>query len=78
MEVETERPPELRGPRVSDTHLKAWHVLYQQAYGGGQEDTLATAYKSAVGMFPGKFVSRDRVRELCAGRKIGRKSTKQS
>lgn len=67
-------PPIKRAP-VSDEHLRLWHELYQQVYQGSQ-DTLATAYKSAVGMFPGKFVSRDRVRKLCAGRKIGRKSSR--
>jgi hypothetical protein len=72
-EIEPQLP--IRGPPVSDEHLRLWHALYQQVYQGSQ-DTLATAYKSAVGMFPGKFVSRDRVRKLCAGRKIGRKSSR--
>jgi len=61
-----------KGPPVSDDHLRGWLELYRKAYQGPQ-DTLATAHKSAVGMFPGKFVARDRVRHLCGGRKVGRK-----
>ena len=70
---QTNEPETQKGPSVSDEHLRAWFELYQKAYQGSQ-DTLANAHQSAVGMFPGKFVSRERVRQLCAGRKPGRKA----
>lgn len=65
--------PAAKGPPVSDELLRAWYELYCRAY-QGPADTLENACKSACGMFPGKFVSRDRVRKLCGGRKRGRKS----
>jgi hypothetical protein len=65
--------PEAKAPSVSDQLLKEWYELYQKAY-QGSADTLQKALESARGMFPGKFVSRDRVRKLCEGRKRGRKS----
>jgi hypothetical protein len=68
-----EMEPESKGPPVSDDHLKAWFELYRRAY-TGPADTMANALKSARGMFPGKFVSRDRVRDLAGGRTPGRKS----
>lgn len=67
-----EGPEVLRGPRVPDPLLRAWHELYSKAYTGA-EDTLANAEASARGMFPGKHVARDRIRELIKGRKRGRK-----
>jgi hypothetical protein len=62
-----------KGPPVSDAHLLLWYDVYREVYIGAT-DTLANAQASATGMFPGKFVSRDRVRNLCSGRKRGRKS----
>ena len=69
--IETSSPDE-KGPPVAEAHLAAWYEVYKQAYNSA-DDTLPRALESARGMFPGKFVSRDRVRELCAGRKAGRK-----
>jgi hypothetical protein len=70
-----QEPPALgKGPPVSDALLKEWYELYRRAYGGQPEDTLPNAWKSAQGMFPGKSVSRDRVRALAGGRKVGRKT----
>jgi hypothetical protein len=65
--------PEAKGPPVSPAALEAWCTAYQLAY-QGPEDTLAKAYDSAEGMFPGKFVARQRIRDLLKGRKRGRKS----
>lgn len=67
-----ETPEPNRGQPVSEALLSGWYALYCQAY-QGPADTLENALQSARGMFPGKFVSRDRVRALCAGRKRGRK-----
>jgi hypothetical protein len=64
--------PKPKGPAVSPKALEAWYVAYQLAY-QGKEDTLAKAYSSAEGMFPDKFVSRQRIRDLVGGRKAGRK-----
>jgi hypothetical protein len=61
-----------KGPPVSEQHLKAWFDLYKQVYQGAA-DTEANALKSAAGMFPGKLVSRDRVRALRGAQKRGRK-----
>jgi hypothetical protein len=69
-----EAEPEQTGPPVAQIHLKAWYDLYRQAY-SGSADTEATALKSARGMFPGKSVSRDRVRALRGSQKRGRKPT---
>ena len=67
-------PEEERGSPVSKTDLEAWAAVYKQAYGGKPEDTLTNALASAKGMFPGKFVSREKVRALVGGdRKTGRK-----
>jgi hypothetical protein len=63
-------------PNVSEAALAAWHEAYQKAYGGTPEDKLATAFESAVGMFPGKFVSRQKIRDLVGGnRKPGPKGS---
>ena len=64
--------PDQKGPRVPDTLLKAWYEVYQQAYQGAA-DTEDTAVVSARGMFPGKSVARERVRELRGEQKRGRK-----
>jgi hypothetical protein len=64
--------PEEKGPPVSEELLKQWYAVYGRAY-HGSDDTLANAVDSARGMFPGKFVSRDRVRKLAGGRVRGRK-----
>jgi hypothetical protein len=60
-------------PPVSQAHLKVWFELYSQVYGESPQDTLPNAYQSARGMFPGRFVSRERVRDLAGGRTRGRK-----
>jgi hypothetical protein len=71
----TEEPePEQKGPPVAAEHLKAWFDLYQRVY-SGPNDTEANAVTSARGMFPGKSVSRERVRALRGSQKRGRKST---
>lgn len=63
-----------KGKPVSPEALKAWFDVYRKVYGGSADDTLENAHKSARGMFPGRFVSRDRVRELAGGRTPGRKA----
>ena len=80
--IEPEKPaqaveelePEQKGPSVSPDHLRAWFDLYQRVY-SGPADTEANALESARGMFPGKSVSRERVRELRGSQKRGRKSS---
>jgi hypothetical protein len=73
--AEVEAPePEQKGPAVSQDHLKAWFDLYQRAYSGSATDTEANAVASARGMFPGKSVSRERVRDLRGAQKRGRKA----
>jgi hypothetical protein len=74
-QAKTEPLPAVRGPGppVPDAVLRAWYELYRKAY-QGSADTLENALNSARGMFPGKFVSRERVRNLVGGRKRGRKS----
>jgi hypothetical protein len=67
-----------RGPPVSPDALKAWFDVYQKVYGNTPADTLDNALKSARGMFPGKFVARDRIRDLAGGRTPGRKARKDS
>jgi hypothetical protein len=59
-------------PRVSDHLLRKWHDLYKEAYPGSQ-DIEERAIASATGMFPGKSVSRQRVRDLRGAQKRGRK-----
>lgn len=65
-------PEVFRGDPVAVDHLKHWFELYRRVYTGSQ-DTEATALMSAQGMFPGKFVSRERVRALRGAQKVGRK-----
>jgi hypothetical protein len=64
-----EREP--KGPPVANDLLKAWYEVYKRAY-PGSADTEAAAIKSAQGMFPGKSVSRDKIRSLRGERPIGR------
>jgi hypothetical protein len=71
-ETTPEAEDEDRGPPVSEELLKQWYAVYRRAYYGAN-DTLANAIKSARGMFPGKFVSRDRIRKIAGGRVRGRK-----
>ena len=52
-------------PPVSDALLQMWFDVYRKAY-EGVEATEAEALESAEGMFPGKLVSRERVRKLLA------------
>src|ERR1700733_2153234 len=66
-----------KGPSVASDHLKAWFDLYQRVYIGA-EDTEEIALTSARGMFPGKSVSRDRVRELRGAQKRGRKASESA
>jgi hypothetical protein len=66
-----ESPPQ-KGPSVSDRDLQAWFEVYRSAYNGAA-DTEDNALASARGMFPGKSVSRDRVRELRGVQRRGRK-----
>ena len=85
MESTSAAPPEIAepaidadvtesGPPVSDAHLTAWGDLFKRVYGGTKQDTLRIAEASAKGMFPGKMVTRKRVRALFEARKPGRKS----
>lgn len=74
--AETEEAQADKGPPVSDEHLRAWHDLYRRAY-SGSVDTEEMALSSARGMFPGKSVSRERVRALRGRQRRGRKSTDQ-
>lgn len=61
-----------KGPPVSETHLRQWYALYRSVY-HGPGDTMEMALRSARGMFPGKFVSRDAICKLAGGRTRGRK-----
>lgn len=71
-----EQPEEERsiGPAVAADRLKEWAALFLKAYPEG-EITEDRALSSARGMFPGKSVTRLRVRELIPARKRGRKPT---
>jgi hypothetical protein len=59
-------------PPVSEDLLRDWYVLYRKAYTGAQ-DTEDNALKSALGTFPGKSVTRKRIRNLRGTQKVGRK-----
>lgn len=63
-----------KGPPVSTEHLNQWQQLYERAYGGTPQDTRANQLASARGMFPGKSISRERIRALFEARKPGRKT----
>jgi hypothetical protein len=64
--------PETKGPRVADAHLKAWFEFYKAVH-PPSEDTEDRALEFARQCFPGKSVSRDRVRELRGNVKRGPK-----
>jgi hypothetical protein len=68
---------EQKGPRLPDDLLRRWFELYQRAYQDTPQDTLVNARKSARGMFPGHSIARDRIDELCKGRKTGRKTSRK-
>lgn len=70
----TDRQPDLeqKGPRVSDAHLQAWFEFYKKVHSDA-EDTEDRALASARTNFPGKAVSRERVRELRGSRRRGPK-----
>lgn len=65
--------PETKGPSVSPAHLQAWFNLYREVY-KGKDDTEPNAIASAQGMFPGKSVSRQRIRDLRGKQKRGPKT----
>jgi len=60
-------------PPVATAHLDQWAELYKQVY-RGTEDTEPNAIASAKGMFPGKRVSRAKVRAYFPARKRGPKT----
>jgi hypothetical protein len=62
-----------QGPPVPQALLEGWHELYVRAYQGAA-DTEDIAVQSARGMFPGRFVARQRVRNLRGQQRRGRKS----
>ncbi len=62
-----------KGAPVSDAHLRQWYDLYRQIYTEAA-DTEQNALMSARGMFPGKNVSRERIRALRGTQKRGPKS----
>ena len=64
--------PEPKGPRVSDAHLRAWFEFYK-AVTTGTEDTEDYAWSHARRCFPGKTVSRDRVRAIRGSQRRGPK-----
>lgn len=69
-EAPTKEPRTRHGmPGLHDDLLEAWCDLFAKAYPNG---TKAQAEASARGMFPGKSVDRDKVRELIAKRGIGK------
>ncbi len=62
-------PPEQRKPPVSPAHLQAWFEFYQRIGGDMREER---ALESARLNFPGRSVTRKRVRDLLGPRPIGR------
>ena len=60
------------GPPVAQSYLDAWHELYRKVYTGAS-DTEETALQSAQGMFPGKSVTRAKIRALRGKQKRGPK-----
>jgi hypothetical protein len=62
-----------RRPPVADAFLIDWYQLYRRAY-PGPEDTERNALRSAEGMFPGRYVARQRVRDLRGQQRRGRKA----
>ena len=69
----SEGESEQRGPRVSDAHLAAWFDLWRKVYQGTPLDIEDIAVASARGMFQGKSVTRQQVRDLRGTQKRGRK-----
>jgi hypothetical protein len=65
--------PEMKGPRVTEPHLKAWFVFYKAVH-SPIEDTENRALQHARQCFPGKSVSRDRIRALRGTSKRGPKT----
>jgi hypothetical protein len=63
-------PKETR-PKAEPAHLKAWFDAYQSVYSETDLNTLDFAWESAKGMFPDKWVIRDRVHEMFSDRKPG-------
>lgn len=62
--------PDRKGlPQPAPAHLKAWFNVFSAAYPKGTEDE---AMASAEGMFPDKWIVRQRVRELMGPRQMGR------
>jgi hypothetical protein len=71
-QASAEPEPEPKGPRVSDAHLQAWFEFYKKVHSEA-EDTEDRALESARKNFPGKSVSRDRVRSLRGTQRRGPK-----
>ena len=67
----SEGESEQRGPRVSDAHLAAWFDLWRKVYQGTPLDIEDIAVASARGMFQGKSVTRQQVRDLRGTQKEG-------
>ena len=74
---ETSNTIEQKGPAVSDAHLQAWFDFYK-AITAQAEDTEGHAWSHARRCFPGKTVSRDRVRTLRGSQRRGPKSKGKS
>lgn len=67
----TDVEPEPKGPRVADAHLQAWFEFYKKVH--SEADTEDRALESARMNFPGKSVSRERVRACAGASGAGRK-----
>ena len=63
---------ETKAPRVSDAHLAVWYEFYKATH-SVNEDTEDRAVEFARQCFPGKSVSRDRIRALRGAVKRGPK-----
>jgi hypothetical protein len=63
---------EPKGPRVTEPHLRAWFEFYKTVRSEA-EDTEDRALESARKNFPGKSVSRERVRALRGSQRRGPK-----
>ena len=72
-EIEPAAPQPEKGPPVAEEHLRAWFEVFKKVYGGTARDTEGFAHRSAQGMFPDKFVARQRIRDLRGDQKPGRK-----
>jgi hypothetical protein len=70
--TEPSQEPESKKPRVSDAHLQAWFEFYRKVH-TEVEDTEDRAAEFARICFPGKSVSRDRIRALRGSLKRGPK-----